>query len=101
MRILAQKGLKIGKTFLAINSSSRILTSLYASKIPEMPPVATSISTYLSPYHVSKPLDFMILFNRSHYAMSTGEQALKGPWPDMKTIHVVQKGRDHVPGLIW
>lgn len=55
-------------------------------------------TSYVSPYDMSKPLDYIILHNRSKNAVNFATRQLKKAWPDLKIIHVVQEDRDPIPG---
>ena len=57
-----------------------------------------SSAKYVSPYDMAAPLSYLIICNRSNYAVHTAEEDLKAAWPNLETIHVVQKGSDRVPG---
>ncbi len=80
-----------------LQSNATILKSLSVAPVNHALTVVP-VTKYVSPYRTPAPLRFMVLFNRSLYAMQTAEDALKDPWPGMTTIHVVQAGREHALG---
>lgn len=55
-------------------------------------------TSYVSPYDVSEPLNYIVLHNRSKNAVNYATRQLKKAWPNLKIIHVVQEGRDPIPG---
>ena len=75
-----------------VHSSTHILKALHSQAAHPPTPIA-SVKTYVSPYDIPAPLPFMVLYNRSPYAMQTAEDALKDAWSgSMRTIHVVPGG---------
>ena len=57
----------------------------------------TTLANYVSPYDVKKPLDYLVIHNRSKNAGNYAIRQLKTAWPHMKIIHVVQGDRDPIP----
>ena len=82
----------------AFHNNSNILKALHTTSVPTSSAIVSATSKYISPYSVSAPAKFMILCNRSPYAMQTAEEALKDAWPNMITIHIVEEGREYALG---
>ena len=53
---------------------------------------------YVSPYDISKPLEYLVIHNRSKHARNFAIRKFRDVWPDIKLIQVVEQGSDAVPG---
>jgi hypothetical protein len=80
------------------HSNTHMLKALQATTNPTTAAIVPVKAKYVSPYSIPAPAKFMILCNRSPYAMQTAEEALKDAWPNMITIHIVEEGREYALG---
>jgi acetyl/propionyl-CoA carboxylase alpha subunit len=80
------------------NTSNLLQRAL--SSTPVVMPAQSSMhqTSYVSPYDVSEPLNYIIIHNRSKNAANYATRKLKQAWPNLKIIHVVQDDRDPIPG---
>ena len=80
------------------DSNLAILTALNESHSLTLSSPVVMSSVYVSPYDTVKPLDYIVIHNRSKNAANYAIRQLKEAWPNLKIIHVVQGDRDPVPG---
>jgi len=59
------------------HSNTHMLKALQATTNPTTAAIVPVKAKYVSPYSIPAPAKFMILCNRSPYAMQTAEEALK------------------------
>ena len=94
-----QTNLIPNRRFLPSNkSSTAILAALYSSDAVSIAQTSLKSDSYVSPFSVSSPLDYIVIHNRSKNAANYAVRQLKNAWPNLKIIHVVQGDRDPIPG---
>ncbi|MDF1683890.1 MAG: hypothetical protein P1U36_04445 [Legionellaceae bacterium] len=94
---LGSTGLPQDHTKFQNTSSSMLHRALSSTPTSIIPPSPIHHTSYVSPYDISEPLNYIILHNRSKNAANNAIRRLKQAWPNLKIIHVVQEDRDPMP----